>query len=274
MINCKSLLFNIIFYFTTIIIIIVGLPMLIGGRRGVLFIARLWASTSMWLLEKICNLRIEYRGLVNIPERGGYIIAAKHQSFLETFALIRNSPDFAIILKRELTFIPLFGLYLIVSKQIAIDRARGRSAFSQIARRAGEVLRAGRQVYIYPEGTRRPPGARPDYKRGVAFLYASAGAPCIPVALNTGLYWGRRGLIRRPGTAIIEYLPQIPAGMDRSSFAGKLQAAIEAACSRLNKEATAADPSLVPVLLSGNRSTSPPTLGTAEKRPDDQSRLF
>ena len=266
MIKLKSIIFNITFYSITCIIMVFGLPMLIGGRHSVLFVARLWASTSTWLLEKICDLKIEYRGLDNIPDAGGYIIAAKHQSFLETFALLRNSPDFAIILKRELVFIPLFGLYLIVSKQIAIDRARGRNAFTQIARQAGAALRAGRQVYIYPEGTRRPPGARPEYKRGVAFLYASVGAPCIPVALNTGLYWGRRGFVRRPGIAIIEYLPQIPAGIDRSSFEHKLQATIETACSRLNKEATGADPSLAPVLLSGNWASLPLTLGTAKKR--------
>jgi 1-acyl-sn-glycerol-3-phosphate acyltransferase len=257
MIALRSLVFNIVFYLNLVVLMIGGLPLLIGGRRGAFFMANLWASTSLWLLEKICRLRVEYRGLHNIPE-GGYIIAAKHQSFLETFAMLKHSPDFAIILKRELTFIPLFGLYLSVSKQIAIDRARGRSALTQIVRQAGAVLRAGRPVYIYPEGGRRPPGAPPEYKRGAALLYASSGAACLPVALNTGLYWGRRGFTRRPGVAIIEYLPPIPPGLDRSAFSRKLEAAIEAACSRLNQEATAADPTLARILLEGQRLGATP----------------
>ena len=110
-----------------------------------------------------------------------------------------KTPDFAIILKRQLMYIPVFGLYLSVGGQIGIDRAKGRSALSQIIEQAGAVLRAGRQVYIYPEGTRRTPGAEPIYKHGVAFLYEATGAPCVPVALNTGMFWGRRGFLRKPG---------------------------------------------------------------------------
>ena len=117
------------------------------------------------------------------------MIAAKHQSFLETFALLKYAPDFAIILKRQLTYVPLFGLYLIVSEQIAIDRKRGRQALQQIVEAAKPVLAAGRQIFIYPEGTRRPPGAPPKYKCGVDAIYAETGAPCLPVAVNTGLFW-------------------------------------------------------------------------------------
>lgn len=243
MVMLRSFIYNLFFYMNLILLLIFGLPMLIGGRRGALFMARLWALESIWLLKKICNLDIEYRGVSNIP-KGRCIIAAKHQSFLETFALIKYSDDFAVILKRQLTLIPLFGLYLIVSRQIAIDRSRGRSALKQIIRQADVVLRAGRQLYIYPEGTRRPPGASPAYKHGLDLLYVSTGAPCMPVALNTGLYWGRRGFLRRPGTAIIDYLPVIPPGMDRSDFSRTVQRAIEGACARLNDEAIAANPSL------------------------------
>jgi 1-acyl-sn-glycerol-3-phosphate acyltransferase len=265
MIAGRSLLYNFIFYLTVLILMIVGLPMLIGGRRGTFVMARLWASASTWLLEKICNLRIEYRGVTNIPQ-GGYIIAAKHQSFLETFALLRNSRDFSIILKKQLLYIPLFGLYLLVSKQIAIDRANGRSALKQIVRQAGAVLRAGHPVFIYPEGTRRPPGAVPAYKHGVDLLYATTGAPCIPIALNTGLYWGRRGFLRRPGIAIIEYLPQIHPGMDRVTFSRILEDSLEAACSRLNEEAIAGNPSLASEMLKGQITNPPPTYSKGRKK--------
>ena len=218
------------------------------------FMARLWGSTSVWLLETICNLRVEYRGVENIPV-GGYIIAAKHQSLLETFALLKHTPDFAIVLKKQLVYIPLFGLYLVVAKQIAINRARGHSALSQIVAQAGPVLRDGRQVYIYPEGTRRSPGSAPAYKFGVAALYAETKAPCVPVALDTGLFWGRRGFTRRPGVAVIEFLPLIPPGLERDAFSQRLLDSIETACSRLNEEAIAKDPSLRTVLTDGKRET-------------------
>ncbi len=113
------------------------------------------------------------------------------------------------------------------------------------------MLAAGRQVFIYPEGTRRPPGAPPNYKQGVAALYVETGAPCLPVALNTGLFWRRRGLLRRPGVAVIEYLPPIGPGLDRAAFSARLQAAIETACARLNAEAIARDPSLEALVAEG-----------------------
>jgi len=255
MLTLRSLIFNIAFYLNVIVLMILGLPMMLFGRRGVFFMARLWGSTSVWLLENICNLKVEYRGVENIPE-GGYIIAVKHQSFLETFALLKYSPDFAIIMKRQLKYIPLFGLYLIVSQQIGIDRQRGRTALGQLMEQAGAVLRAGRQVYIYPEGTRRPPGAPPMYKYGAAALYAATRAPCLPVAVNTGLFWGRRGFSRRPGTAVIEYLPPIAPGLDRDAFAERLQNEIETACARLNREAVAADASLGAVLREPREAAS------------------
>ncbi len=257
MIKLRSLVFNLAFYANLIVLMILGLPMILGGRHGVFFMARLWGSTSVWLLEKICALRVEYRGLENIPE-GGYIIAAKHESFLETFALLKYAPDFAIVLKRQLVFIPLFGLYLVGARQIAIDRARGRNALMQIIAQARPILREGRQVFIYPEGTRRPPGATPRYKFGVAALYTETGVPCLPVAVNTGLFWGRRGFTRRPGVAVIEYLPPILPGLDRDAFAERLQSAIETACARLNAEAVKADASLAPILAIGAATIDEP----------------
>jgi 1-acyl-sn-glycerol-3-phosphate acyltransferase len=250
MLAVRSLLFNFLFYLNLVVLMIIGLPMILGGRRGVFALARLWGAISVWLLRTICGLRVEYRGIENIPP-GAVLIAAKHQSFLETFALLRYAPDFAIILKRQLTFIPLFGLYLIVSQQIAIDRARGRQALQQITALTKPVLAAGRQIFIYPEGTRRPPGAPPNYRHGVAALYAEIGTPCLPVAVNTGLFWRRRGFLRRPGVAVIEYLPPIAPGLDRNVFGHRLQAVIETACARLNSEAIARDPSLEALVAEG-----------------------
>jgi 1-acyl-sn-glycerol-3-phosphate acyltransferase len=198
---------------------------------------------------------LEYRGVENIPS-GAVLIAAKHQSFLETFALVKYAPDFAIILKRELTYVPLFGLYLIVSQQIAIDRGRGKQALQQIVAAAKTVFAAGRQVFIYPEGTRRAPGAPPKYKQGVTVLYAETGIPCLPVAVNTGLFWRRHGFLRRPGLAVIEYLPVIAPGLDRDVFSHRVETAIETACARLSAEALDKDPSLAAVLAEGANSDS------------------
>jgi 1-acyl-sn-glycerol-3-phosphate acyltransferase len=250
MLKARSLLFNLLFYTILLVLMIVGLPAMLGGRRGVIALARLWGAVSVRLLETICGLRVEYRGVENIP-RGAVLIAAKHQSFLETFALLKYAPDFAIILKRQLTYIPLFGLYLIVSQQIAIDRTRGRQALQQIIAATRPVLAAGRQVFIYPEGTRRPPGAPPNYKHGVTALYAETGVSCLPVAVNTGLFWRRRSFLRRPGVAVIEYLPPIEPGLDRSVFSEELQRAIETACARLNSEAIARDPALELLVTEG-----------------------
>jgi 1-acyl-sn-glycerol-3-phosphate acyltransferase len=232
---------------------IIGLPTMLFGRKAVFALARLWGANSVWLLDKICGLRLEHRGVENIPP-GAVLIAVKHQSFLETFALLKYAPDFAIILKRQLTYVPLFGLYLIVSQQIAIDRGRGRQALQQIAAGAKRVFASGRQVFIYPEGTRRVPGAPPRYKQGAAALYAETGVPCLPVAVNTGLFWRRRGFLRRPGVAVIEYLPVIAPGLGRAAFGARLQATIEAACDRLNAEAVESDPSLAAVLAEGANS--------------------
>jgi 1-acyl-sn-glycerol-3-phosphate acyltransferase len=253
MLATRSLIFNTLFYLNLVVLMIVGLPTMLFGRRAVFALARLWGAISVWLLEMICGLRLEYRGVENIPP-GAILIAVKHQSFLETFALLKYAPDFAIILKRQLTYVPLFGLYLIVSQQIAIDRGRGRQALQQIAAAAKPVFAAGRQVFIYPEGTRRLPGAPPMYKQGVAALYAATEVPCLPVAVNTGLFWRRRGFLRRPGVAVIEYLPAIAPGLDRAAFIKRLQSTIETACEGLNAEAVDKDPSLAAVVAEGAQS--------------------
>src|SRR5271166_1145044 len=250
MLIARSLLFNALFYLFTIFLMIAGLPTLLFGRRSVLALARLWGSVSLWLLDLICGLRVDFRGVDNIPP-GGALVAVKHQSFLETFALLRHTPDFTIILKRELTFVPLFGLYLVVSKQIAIDREQGLKALRRVVSATKPVLAAGRKVIIYPEGTRRPPGAPPDYKSGVAALYAEGKAPCLPVALNTGLFWKRRSLTRRPGIAVIEFLRPIPSGLGRAAFMRRLEDAIESACAILDAEAITQDSTLAAVVTAG-----------------------
>jgi 1-acyl-sn-glycerol-3-phosphate acyltransferase len=236
MIFVRSALFNFLFYANLIFLMIIGLPTLLFGRHAVFMLARLWSRSSLFLLHAICGLSAEFRGLENIP-RGACIVAPKHQSFWETFALVPYMEDFSYVLKRELTYIPVFGWYLLRAEQIAIDRANVRTALRELAVRARTLFAEGRKLFIFPEGTRRAPGAPPAYKAGVAFVYEKTGVPCLPVALNAGLFWPRRRFLRFPGTIVVEFLPPIAPGMERDAFLRELEQRIESATARLIAEA-------------------------------------
>jgi 1-acyl-sn-glycerol-3-phosphate acyltransferase len=237
MIFVRSALFNLLFYANTIILMIVGLPTMVFGRRAVLSLARIWGRSSLWLMRVICRTNAEFRGVENIP-KGACLIAPKHQSFWETFALILHFDDFAYVLKRELTFIPVFGWYLLRAEQIAVDRGSVQIALRQLVVKAKSLFAEGRQLFIFPEGTRRAPGAPPAYKAGVAYVYEQTGVPCLPVALNAGLFWPRRRFLRFPGTIVVEFLPVIAPGMGRQAFLRELERCIETATDRLVAEAT------------------------------------
>jgi 1-acyl-sn-glycerol-3-phosphate acyltransferase len=183
-------------------------------------------------------MTVEIRGRERIPP-GGLLVAAKHQSFLETFALLPLVDDPAFILKRELLWIPLFGWLAWKAGMIPIDRSGGAQALAAMNRRARAEIAAGRQILIFPEGTRRAAGAPPAYKFGVAHLYRAFGVACLPVALNSGLYWPRRQFIRRPGKVVIEILDPIPPGLSRDVFLQELQDRIETASNRLLAEGLA-----------------------------------
>src|ERR1700732_5061412 len=213
----RSLLYNVLFYMLLIFWMLVGIPTFVMPRRAILKISSLWARSSIWLLRVICNVKVEYRGLEKIPA-GPLIVASKHQSMWETFALLQFFDQPLYILKRELTWIPLFGWYLIKANMIGVDRSAGGRALLKMARRAGEEVRRGRQLIIFPEGTRRAVDAPPDYKTGVAQVYVSCGVTCVPVALNSGLFWPRRTFMRYPGTLVVEFLDSLPPGLPRNEF--------------------------------------------------------
>jgi 1-acyl-sn-glycerol-3-phosphate acyltransferase len=236
MIFVRSALFNFLFYANTIVLMIIGLPTLIFGRRAVLSLARIWSRSSLWLLRIVCRTSAEFRGIENIP-KGACIVAPKHQSFWETFALTLYFEDFSYVLKRELTFIPFFGWYLLRAEQIAVNRANAQTALRQLVAKAKVLFAQGRQLFIFPEGTRRAPGAPPAYKAGVAYVYARTGVPCLPVALNAGLFWPRRRFLRFPGTVLVEFLPVIAPGLEREPFLRELEHRIETATNRLIAEA-------------------------------------
>lgn len=238
MLTIRSLLFNVAFYANLVLWVILLIPGILVPRWLFMGGVKLWALTSLWLLKVVAGTKVEIVGREKIPA-GGALVAAKHQSVWETFALLTMFDDPTFILKRELMWIPFFGWYLRKAGCVPVNRKAGSQALVRMTARAKELARHGRQIIIFPEGTRRAPGAPPAYKYGVAHLYQNLGFPCIPVALNSGLYWPRRQFIRRPGTIRVEILDTIPPGLPREEFFKLLQGGIEEASDRLLAEGRA-----------------------------------
>jgi 1-acyl-sn-glycerol-3-phosphate acyltransferase len=239
MLVLRSLVFNIVYYIATVVMILATAPIfLLAPRAFCMGVVADWARLSLFLLRHIAGTRLEVRGLANIPA-GGAIIASKHQSMFETFALIPYLRDPVYVLKRELMLIPFFGWYAAKVKMIPVDRDRGSTALRALTERVRATLSRGAEVVIFPEGTRRPPGAEPAYRSGIAHLYRALSVPVVPVALNSGLFWPRRRLLRHPGTIVIEFLPAIQPGLKGRDFLAKLETGIEAASNRLLAEAAA-----------------------------------
>lgn len=237
----RSLLFNVLFYVTTTLFVVIGSPLLFAPRSWAMAALKVHSNFELWLLRAIVGTKIEVRGRENIPQ-GPCLVASKHQSAWETFALIPLFRDPALLMKRELFFIPFHGWFSRKFQMIPVDRDKGPSALRRMLREAKKRIDDGREIIIFPEGTRRPPGAPPDYKTGIVLLYDALGVPCLPVALNSGLFWPRRSAIRRPGTIVVEILKPIPPGLPRDEFLRRLETAIEGASSRLLVEGGAPEP--------------------------------
>ena len=238
MLAARSLLFNVLFYANLIAWSLAIVPTLVMPRKAVIRAAQAWARSNLWLMRATVGTTVEFRGLERIPP-GGLLVAAKHHSFWETFALATLFDDPVFILKRELIWIPFFGWYLWKAGMVPVNRKAGSLALVEMNRRAREEVGRGRQILIFPEGTRRPPGAEPAYKFGIAHLYTTLGVPCLPVALNSGLFWPRRRFIRRPGTIVVEFLEPLAPGLPRAQFFKMVEDRIEAASQRLLAEGQA-----------------------------------
>jgi len=232
----RSLLFNLLFYVTTALFVVLGSPLLIAPRRWAMAALRVHARFELWLLRVIVGTTFEVRGRDHLPA-GPCLVASKHQSAWETFALIPLFRDPALLMKRELFWIPFHGWFSKKFEMIPVDRDKGPTALRRMLREARKRIEEGREIIIFPEGTRRPPGAPPSYKTGVVLLYEALGVPCLPVALNSGLFWPRRSLTHRPGTIVVEILEPIPPGLPKKEFLSRLEEAIETAANRLLAEA-------------------------------------
>jgi 1-acyl-sn-glycerol-3-phosphate acyltransferase len=202
------------------------LPLLLASPRAAMTPIRLWARGQFWALGCLVGAKVEVRGRERLPV-GAYLLASKHQSMLDTLVAMTLTPWPCIVLKRELMWIPIFGWYAAKARMIVLDRAGRPGDVRQMLEAARTALAEGRQVLIYPEGTRRPPGAEPAYKGGVGLLYKELGAVCVPLATNSGKVWPAHGLLKRPGRAVFEVLAPIAPGRPRKAFMQELEAAVE-----------------------------------------------
>jgi 1-acyl-sn-glycerol-3-phosphate acyltransferase len=231
----RSLLFNVGFYLSLAVHIVPAIFSVVLPRQVLFMFAKSWSHSMIWMLRVFCNIHVEFRGSDKIP-KGPLLVAAKHQSAFETIALLPLFRQPLFILKRELTWLPFFGQLLLKAQMIPVNRGAGARTLSKMTDLARERVRDDRQLIIFPEGTRRPVGAAPRYKYGVAQVYVDCGVPCLPVALNAGLFWPRRTFMRYPGTIVVEFLDIIPPGLSRDEFLAQAQNVIETATERLVAE--------------------------------------
>jgi 1-acyl-sn-glycerol-3-phosphate acyltransferase len=234
MVVLRSAIFFLWFALASAFINIMCLPSLLMPRVVAIWVCYYWCRATLWGLKVFARLECEIRG--DLPPHRA-LIAAKHMSMLDTIALYALLGRPAFVLKRNLLNIPFYGWYARKSGMIAIDREGRASALRMMVIKARATLASGRSVIIFPEGTRKQPGAAPDYKPGVAGLYGQLDVPCVPVALNSGLYWtGPGGFFKKPGKVVIEFLSPIPPGLKRREFMAALETEIETATARLVAE--------------------------------------
>ncbi|MCS6891179.1 MAG: lysophospholipid acyltransferase family protein [Rhodovarius sp.] len=232
MILLRSVLFNLAFFGTTAAMALAALPALALPRRVIRRLLRLYAQIVLLLMRGILDLRVRLEGAEHIPA-GPAIIASKHQSAFDTIFWLSALPDACYVLKRELLAIPVWGWHARRAGMIPVDRAGGGAALRRMVRIAAQRAAEGRSIIIYPEGTRTAPGSRLPYQPGVAALAAALRLPVVPVATNSGLFWGRRAFLKRPGTIVVRVLPPLPPGLPRDALIARLEEAIETASAAL-----------------------------------------
>ena len=227
MTTVRSVLFAASFVAATALLVFLLSPALLASRRAARRAGAVWGHVTIFLLRCTAGIRHEIRGPLPPP---GCIVAAKHQSAWETLALAALLPDPVYVVKRELLSIPGVGWYFRRAGQIAVDRQGGASALRHMVQGARAALENGAQIVVFPEGTRVAPGERRPYHPGIAALYRETSAAVVPVALNSGRHWSRRGFRMRPGTIRLEFLEPIEPGLARRAFMARLEQRIEEAC--------------------------------------------
>lgn len=236
MIFLRSFIFNLLFFCWAMLSAIIFAPFFIASPKASRAAGRPWSQGALWLARIICGIRHEIRGSSHISSEP-VIYASKHQSAWDTVIFLSVLHHPAYILKKSLLRIPLWGWYLWRMEMIAIDRSAGASTIKKIVRDAKTELAKNRSIVIFPEGTRKRPGAPADYQPGILALYKQLNVPVVPIALNSGIFWGKDAFLKRPGTIVMEFLPAIPPGLDKKAFADQLEQAIENKTALLLQEA-------------------------------------
>ncbi|HEY1798590.1 MAG TPA: lysophospholipid acyltransferase family protein [Stellaceae bacterium] len=232
----RAILFNLVFFGGTGMMAIFGVPFAVTPWRWSMGFGRTWSRWSLAWLRWIIGLGHEVRGWENLPP-GPCLIAMKHQSAWDTLIMPVLLGDPAVVIKRELKLVPLYGWYASRAGSIFVDRKGGASALKDMVAQAKAQVARDRKIVIFPQGTRTAPGEHgPAYQPGVAALYQALGLPLVPAAVNSGLYWGRRSFTKRPGRIILEFLPAIPPGQPRRTVMAEMEARIETATTRLVAE--------------------------------------
>jgi 1-acyl-sn-glycerol-3-phosphate acyltransferase len=246
MIRLRSLAFNIAFYLATIAIGVAGLPLLAAPRHLVMRFGRLWARCVLRLLRALTGISGEVRGTEHVPA-GACLIAMKHQSMWDTLMLPVVLGDPAVVIKRELLFVPFYGWYAARAGSIFVDRKGGAGALRHMLAAARQAASQDRPIVIFPQGTRTAPGAQAAYLPGVAALYQALQLPLVPAAVNSGLLWGRRSFLKRPGRITLAFLEPIGPGLPRRAAMAELEHRIEAATAALEIEAAGSPAAAPPV---------------------------
>jgi 1-acyl-sn-glycerol-3-phosphate acyltransferase len=221
----RSFLYVALFYLWTAAVAVTCTPILLGPPRWTHAMLRTWGRGVTGMLA-VCGIKVEVRGVQFIPT-GPALVAPKHQCMLDVFAQFTWLPASGFVMKKELAWIPWLAWYARKAGAIVIDRKGGSKTMRQVIREGSERFKKGYQVVTFPEGTRKAPGAVPDYKPGIAALYRELNVPVYPVATNAGVHWPAHGFIRRPGTIVFEYLEPIPPGLKRAEFMRLLEERIE-----------------------------------------------
>jgi len=262
MIWLRSLVFNVFFLAGTGLVLLISMPVLLTTTQGALRYVAWWSRMQSRMLRWIIDLDFDVRGAEHMRPNG-VIYACKHQSAWETFFFFLMFPNPAYVMKKELMNIPIWGLYARKCRAISVDREGGASVLKSLIRDTQDRLAAGRPVIIFPEGTRTQPGQRVDYNPGIAAMYSQCGVPVIPVALNSGLFWGRRSYLKFPGTITAEFQPPIPPGLKRRDFMAALEDGIETASRRIAVEAAERFPAVAFRMDAGTGSSDDGAAGAA-----------
>ena len=232
MLLLRSILFNIAFFGATTVLCLCSLPLMLVRRQAFMGMLAFYGRLVEGLLAAICGLRVRVLGMENLPP-GAVLIASKHQSAFDTVFWLSRLPDPCYVLKAELLKIPVWGWLARHSRMVAVDRSAGASALKQMVRDAEAAVAEGRQIVIFPEGTRTAPGEKLPYQPGVAALASALKLPLVPVATDSGLVWGKRAFAKRGGVLTVSILPPSPPGTPRAALMRGLEEAIETETARL-----------------------------------------